>query len=351
MPNYRNPTKPGAPPGTLVYTGAHRDSVRFTLFNYDEERCEEIQPKTVQECIKYKEAGGVTWLNVDGLNQIEVIAQLGDAFDLHPLVQEDILQVGQRPKVENYSEYLYVVIRMLSYNDVSHKIESEQVSLILGKQFVISFQEKAGDVFDAVRERIRNPNARIRKMKADYLLYALMDSLVDNYFSILEHFGDRIEQVENKLVEDVTTTTLRDIHRMKRSVLDLRKSIWPLREAVNSLYRGDSSLVTEPTQLYLRDVYDHTIQVMDTVETFRDILSGVLDLYLSSIGNRTNEVMKVLTIMASIFIPLTLIAGIYGMNFQHMPELDEPWGYPAALLLMVLTGGAMLVYFKYKDWL
>jgi magnesium transporter len=251
--------------------------------------------------------------------------------------------------VEDCGEYVFVVLKMLSSD--RNKITSEQISIVLGPDFVVSFQEREGDVFNPIRERIRIGRGRIRKMGADYLAYALLDSVVDNYFIFLEKLGDKIEFLEEELVTNPTTETLQTIHDLKTEMVFLRKSVWPLREIISGLERGESALIQESTEIYLRDVYDHTIQVIDTVETFRDMVSGMLDIYLSSVSNRMNEVMKVLTIIATIFIPLTLIAGIYGMNFQYMPELGWRWGYPMVWLIMLVIGALMLVYFRRERWL
>jgi magnesium transporter len=266
-------------------------------------------------------------------------------------VQEDILNTTQRPKFDDYGDYLYAVVKMLRWDAEREEAEIEQVSLVLGKNFVFSFQEREGDVFDPIRHRIRNAKGRIRKMSADYLAYCLIDAIVDGYFVILEHLGDRIEAVEANLVSNPTPQTLREIHALKRESLLLRRSIWPLREVVSGLERTESQLVADATHVYLRDVYDHSVQVIDTMETFRDMLTGMLDTYLSSLSNRMNEVMKVLTIIATIFIPLTFIAGIYGMNFRHMPELQWRWGYAAALVAMAIVAVGMLLHFRRRKWL
>ncbi|MGZ3569203.1 MAG: magnesium/cobalt transporter CorA, partial [Thermodesulfobacteriota bacterium] len=257
----------------------------------------------------------------------------------------------QRPKMEDYGDYLYIVLRMLSYNDKSTQIETEQVSLILGPNFLFSFQENQGDVFDPVRERIRTGKGRIRKMGADYLAYALLDLIVDNYFVIMEKLGETIEFLEEKLVTQPVPETLQTIHQLKRELIFLRKAVWPLREVIGGLQRGELTLIKETSRVYLRDVYDHTIQVIDTIETFRDMISGMLDIYLSSVSNRLNSVMKVLTIIATIFMPLTFLAGIYGMNFKYFPELDWRWSYPVFWLVSVLISVSMLLYFKKKNWL
>ena len=293
----------------------------------------------------------VTWINIDGLHSIETIEKIGKHFELHPLILEDILNTGQRPKCEDYEKCLFMVLKMLRYNDEDNSVRSEQVSLVLGQNFVISFQEAVGDVFEQVRDRIRNAKGRIRKMAADYLAYTLIDSIVDNYFLILERIGEQIESMEEELIAKPSDKTVRMIHSLKRELIFLRKSVWPLRELINSLQKTESSLITDSTEPYLRDVYDHTIQVIDTIESFRDMVSGMLDIYLSSISNQMNAVMKVLTIIATIFIPLTFIAGIYGMNFKYMPELEWRWGYGLVLLVMIAIAVIMLIYFRRKKWL
>jgi magnesium transporter len=270
---------------------------------------------------------------------------------LHPLILEDVVSTRQRPKFEDYEKNLFMVLKMLSYDDRSQSVQSEQVSMVLGSGFVISFQERMGDVFDCVRDRIRNAKGRIRKQGADYLAYSLVDAVVDSYFGILEKVGDKIEVLEDELVSDPEERTLQAIYRLKREMISLRRSVWPLRELINGIQRSESTMISESTGLYLRDVYDHTIQIIDTIESFRDIVSGMLDTYLSSISNRMNAVMKVLTIIATLFIPLTFVAGIYGMNFDHMPELKWRYGYAAVWGVMLVVAILMLVYFRRKKWL
>jgi magnesium transporter len=344
--------KVGLSPGSLVHIGEKKvEKVRITVIDYDVDQFQEKEVETIEECFPFKDTPTVTWINIDGLHEVQIIEKIGEHFAIHPLIQEDIVHTGQRPKMEDMESYIFVVARMLFYNDETREIESEQVSLILGPNYVISFQEKEGDIFDPVRERIRKGKGRIRRMKADYLAYALVDTLVDNYFIILENLGEKIEGMEDELVANPRPQTLQTIHILKREMIFLRKSVWPLREVISSLERGEPSLIDPSTEMYFRDVYDHTIQVMDTVETFRDMVSGMLDTYLSSLSNRMNEVMKVLTIIATIFIPLTFVAGIYGMNFEFMPELKWHWGYFAALGLMVVIFIGMVFYFKRKRWL
>jgi magnesium transporter len=345
-------TKAGLPPGTLVHVGERKvEAARITVIDYDLTSFQEKQVAAIEECFSFKTTPTVTWINIDGLHQVEIIEKLGTQFELHPLILEDILHTGQRPKLEDFDTYMYIVLKMLSYNDAKQKVEAEQVSLVLGPNFVISLQESIGDVFGPVRDRIRNSKGRIRKMNPDYLVYSLIDAVVDNYFLILEKLGEKIESMEQDLVSQPTQETLQQIHGLKREMISLRKSVWPLREAVGALDRSESALISESTHIFMRDLYDHTIQVIDTVETFRDMVSGMLDIYLSSISNRMNAVMKVLTIIATIFIPLTFIAGIYGMNFKYMPELEWRWGYPAVGLVMAAVAVIMLVYFRRKKWL
>jgi len=344
--------KAGLSPGTLIHIGEKKaEKLKITVMDYDEAHFQEKEINTVEECFAFKNAPGVTWINIDGLHQVEILEKLGECYGFHPLVLEDILNTDQRPKMEDYGDYLYIVLRMLSYNDKSSQIETEQVSLILGPNFVFSFQESQGDVFDPVRERIRSGKGRIRTMGSDYLAYGLLDLIVDNYFMIMEKLGETIEFLEEKLVTQPVPETLQTIHQLKRELIFLRKAVWPLREVIGGLERGELALIKETSRVYLRDVYDHTIQVIDTIETFRDMISGMLDIYLSSVSNRLNSVMKVLTIIATIFMPLTFLAGIYGMNFKNFPELEWGWSYPVFWLVVVLISVSMLLYFKKKNWL
>jgi magnesium transporter len=334
-----------------VHVGEERhEPVKLSVIKYDGVNFEEKAVANVEEAFKLRSKSSVTWLNIDGVHQPEIIEQVGKSFGLHPLVAEDIASTGQRPKMEDFDDYIFVVVRMFKF-DEEGETKSEQISIILGADFVISFQEREGDVFDAIRERLRNNKGKIRKLGADYLAYALIDAIVDNYFMILENLGEAVEDIEDRLVTNPTSETLQTIHDLKREMIFLRKSVWPLREVINRMERSESPLINKSTFVYLRDVYDHTIQIMDAVDTFRDMLSGMLDIYLSSVSNRMNEVMKVLTIIATIFIPLTFVAGIYGMNFKHMPELDLTWGYPAVLILMLSIAVVMLIYFRKKKWL
>ncbi|MCL7411837.1 MAG: magnesium/cobalt transporter CorA [Methanosarcinaceae archaeon] len=342
----------GLPPGSLVHVGEKRtENVKISIIDYDENQLNEEVVATVEKCFFFKEQPTVTWINIDGIHNTEIIDKIGKHFELHPLILEDIMNTGQRPKLEDFDHYLYIVLKMLQIEEDEDEIKAEQVSLIIGDNFVISFQEVEGDVFDYVRERIRSGKGRIRKLNSDYLAYALMDAIVDGYFMILEKLGDRIELMEDDLLENPTTDTLQDIHSLKREMIFLRKSIWPLREVISRLERGESSLINESTTLYMKDIYDHTIQIIDSIESFRDMLSGMLDIYLSTISNKMNEVMKVLTIISTIFIPITFIAGIYGMNFEYMPELGWRWSYPLLWLVIISVATTMILFFKRRGWL
>ena len=352
MPRAKKSKKVTLPPGTLVYTGEKKtEEVRITIMDYDESQFQEKEAKKVEDCFPFKDKPTVTWINIDGIHKLDIIEKIGTHFNLHPLVLEDIVNTAQRPKMEDFTDYIFIVLKMLQFDEHENKTAVEQVSLILGSNYVISFQESEGDVFNSIRERIRSNKGRLRKMGPDYLAYCLIDAIVDSYFAILENYGERIEDIEDTVVANPTPETLHSIHSLKGEMIFLRKSVWPLREVINRLERWESPLVSNSLDIYLRDIYDHTIQIIDAIETFRDMLSGMLDIYLSSISNRMNEVMKVLTIIATIFIPLTLITGIYGMNFKFMPELEHPWGYPMAYLIMFTISILMLAYFRRKKWL
>ncbi len=325
--------------------------MRITIIDYDKTQFQKKEAKRVEECFPFKDKPTVTWINIDGIHQVDIIEKIGNHFNIHPLVLEDIVNTGQRPKMEDFVDYIFIVLKMLYYDEKANETKAEQISLILGSNFVVSFQESKGDVFDPIRDRIRSDRGRVRKMGADYLAYALIDAIVDNYFTILEKLGEKIEGIEDELVTNPASETLQTIHSLKKEMIILRKSVWPLREVISRLERWESPLIKKSLEIYLRDVYDHTIQVIDAIETFRDMLSGMLDIYLSSVSNRMNEVMKVLTIIATIFIPLTLIAGIYGMNFRYMPELESRWSYPIVYLIMFAVGVLMVIYFRRKKWL
>ncbi len=349
---HRRGVNVGLPPGTATYSGEPKEEhIRITVLDYNGETFHETEVSGIEECAHCKGSEATTWINVDGIHDASLISEFGKLFEIHPLALEDIANPWQRPKLEDYDQFLYVVLRMLSYDEAHNEVTGEQVSLILTDHCVISFQERPGDIFEGLRERIRKGKGRIRNMGADYLLYSLLDTVLDQYFLILERLGERIEDVENQVISDPRPDSINDIHRLKQEMIFLRKAVWPLRELINVLERGESPLMTEAVHRYLRDAYDHTIQAIDTVETFRDMLASLHDTYLSGLSQRMNEVMKVLTIIATIFIPLTFIAGIYGMNFDKMPELRWPWGYGGVLALMLMIGIGMIVYFKRKRWL
>ena len=348
----RQRKRPGATPGTLVYTGKRASSeAEVQHWDYSADHFDEGPLTAISDCFPLFETGSVTWVDVRGLADVEAIRQVAEHVGLHRLVAEDIVSTSQRPKVEPYHDCLYVVLRMLSIGVDAAAVENEQVSFVLGKNFVLSFQEHEGDVFDPVRERLRNSRGVIRERGADYLTYALMDAVVDHYFAVVEALGDRLDALEIQVLEDATQSTVRELHRLKRDLISIRRAVWPLREVLASLYRDSNPLIQDETRLFLRDVHDHTVQVADTIESLRDVVSGVMDLHLSSVSNRMNEVMKVLTIMSTIFIPLSFLAGLYGMNFDNMPELHAPWGYPALLGVMVATVFGMILFFRKKGWL
>ena len=351
-PIRRSKKRAGSAPGTLVHVGEERtESVALSVIHYDDASLTAQPLARIDDARALLKPGATTWINIDGIHDVATIEQVGRTFDIHPLTLEDILNTTLRPKVESFENYLFVVMKMIRYQDETDRIVSEQISLILGKNVLISFQEVAGDVFDPVRERIRKGGGRIRSAGCDYLAYALIDTIVDNYFLVLDKLGERLETLEASIDENPDSAMLETIHAIRRELITLRKQVWPLREIISRFTKADLDFIGENTALYMRDVYDHTIQTIDTIESFRDTLSGLQDLYLSIISNRMNEVMKVLTIIATIFIPLSFLAGVYGMNFKYMPELDWRWGYPVFWLVIVTAVAGMFVFFKHKDWL
>ncbi len=345
--------KVGLAPGTLVHIGEKKvERTKITIIDYDETRYDEKEVETAEECFPFRETPTTTWINIDGVHDVDIIQKIGGCFELHPLVLEDVVNTEQRPKMDDFESYIFAVLKMLYFDEEEQQIRTEQVSLVLGPNYVVSFQERRGDVFGILRGRIKAAKGRIRKGGAGYLAYALIDAVVDHYFVVLEKIAGQIENIEEQLLADPKPETLQSLHNFKREMIYLRKSVWALRELVSGLERVESPLVKKAHKIFIRDVYDHTIQVIDTVETFRDMISGMFDLYLSSVSNRMNEVMKVLTIIATIFIPLTFVAGIYGMNFEHMPELRWHWVYPRAFwIVMAGIAGFMIYYFRRKRWL
>ncbi|MBA3002467.1 MAG: magnesium/cobalt transporter CorA [Desulfurivibrio sp.] len=349
--------KAGLPPGSPVFIGEKvTETFGLDMVDYDAESLSLSTPVRLDEFHQLKETPSNTWIRVHGLHDAEAVDTFCLRFGLHPLTIEDILHTGQRPKIDHYDDYLFLVINLIKYDDTSREMNMEQISFVLGPRYLITFHEKDDDIFDVVLDRLQSNKGRSRKMGVDYLLYSLLDRVVDNFFSVLEKIGEEIEELEEELIAEPSPETLQSIHALKREMILLRKSVWPLREVINGLQRDETAFLGDSIRVYLKDLYDHTIQVLDTVETFRDIISGMIDIYLSSVSNRMNEVMKVLTIFAVIFIPLTFIAGLYGMNFNtsqspfNMPELNWYFGYPFALFLMAATASAMLFYFKKKKW-
>jgi magnesium transporter len=350
--NWRRSEKAGLPPGSLVHLG--EPSTRkpeITIFDYDESQLHEEEDASPEACRIFAATEATTWINVSGIHDTEVLRQVGECYKIHPLALEDILNTEQRPKVEDYEDYFFIVLKMLYPGSEGDGIKVEQVSIILGRNYVISFQEDGEDVFEGVRARLRDGKGRFRARGADYLAYALLDAIVDHYFAVLENVSERIEDLEDDLVRNPSAETLQLVQRLKRQLIFLRKSVWPLREVLAFLDRGDSPLIQSSTIIYLRDVYDHTIQVADTIDSFRDIVAAMHDTYLSSVSNRLNEVMKVLTIFATIFIPLTFLVGVFGMNFRYMPGLEWHWGYFTVWAIMIASTIVLLLYFRRKRWL
>jgi magnesium transporter len=318
---------------------------------YNDQTIEEKILTQAEECHLYKEKEGVTWINIEGVRNSEVLQKIGTCFNLHPLLLEDVACGGQRPKIEYYEDHIFIIVQMLEYKEETKEIKIEQVSFVLGKNYVLSFQETPGDVFSPNRERIRTYKGKIRKSGPDYLIYSLIDTVVDNYFVILEKTGEKIEEIEMSLISKPSHELLRAIYKLKRDNIFLRKSVWPLREVVSKMEKDESKLIKHNTKLFLRDVYDHTIEVIETIESYRDISSGMVDMYLSSASNKMNSIIKVLTIISTIFIPLTFIVGVYGMNFKNIPELEWKNGYYIIWGVMIAIAGVMVVYFRKKRWI
>jgi magnesium transporter len=347
-------TKAGLPPGTLVHIGTKKGAAaQITLLDYDFNGVRESQVSAAELSDKLKHAHGIKWINLHGLGDISTMEQIGTCFNLHPLVLEDIINTDQRSKLEDYGDYLYVVLKTFSYEKKGQdeRISSDQVSLVLGKNFVLSFLEANGNQFAAVRERLHSGKGQIRKLGADFLMYSLIDAIVDSYFLFLETFDEKTESLEAELIARPQPGTLHSIYSLKRENVFLRRSLWPLREVINSLQRGDSPLFNRNTLLYLRDVYDHTVHIIESVESLRDLTAGMLDIYVSSVSYRLGIIMKVLTVITTIFMPLTLITGIYGMNFEYLPGLAWHWGFFVVLGTMAVTTGVMLLLFRWKKWL
>lgn len=341
----------GQSPGTLIYTGKKTEGkVSVEVFSYDEKTIEDKIGPNIASCKDIIQEERVNWVNVNGLHQIETINEVGEEFNLHPLLLEDVLNVEQRPKYEEFDKYLYFTIKMFHQTE-DQGISYEHVSFALGKGIIISFQEKPEDIFNVIRDRLRNSIGRVRQRQADYLFYRLIDTIVDHYYFVLDTFAEKIEQLEDEVMENPSTHTLQKLQGIRKELIYLRRSVYPLRESINSLMKNESPLLRKETERYFSDVYDHTIHVIESLDTYRELLSGIMDLYMNSVSNKMNEIMKVLTIVSTIFIPLTFIAGIYGMNFKYMPELEYHWGYASVWIIMLIIALIMLLLFKRKKWL
>jgi len=350
--------KIGLKPGSLLYVGPERtDKVSVTIFDYTDTELTERVAETVQDCFGYQDMKTMTWIQVSGLHEVDVIRELGEYFELHPLILEDILNTQLRPKFEDAGEYLYFSLKRLEIPEEHGVLVGDQVGVVWGPRYVISFTERSTGILEPVRERIRKTIPRVRFMNSDYLAYAIVDTIVDHYFVTLERMGERIDSLDDGLIDNPEPEQLEDIHELKRELVDMRRAIWPVREAINMLERSESKLIHDDTRPYIRDLYEHAIQIRDTIDTYRDMVSGLTDLYMTSVSNKMNNVMKVLTIIATIFIPLSFLAGVYGMNFDtsvsawNLPELGMKYGYPIFWALVLLIGGGLLVFFRRKKWL
>ena len=339
-------------PGTVTYVGKKQPvHTSLDIIDYSKIRFDRFNTDNIEEAFNYKETGSITWINVNGLNNTESIVKIGEHYKLHPLIQEDIVSTNQRPKIDEYDDYLYIVFKMLYYSEQGDFI-NEHVSMIVGKDYVITFQESDEDVFDSVRDRLENSKGRIRNAGTDYLMFSILDAVVDNYFNVIETLSSKIEIIEDQLFEDsVESGITQDIQEIKKEILRIRKAVVPLREVINRMEKTDTTLIEDRTRNYIRDLYDHIVQVNESVDIYREMIWGLMDMYMSTISNKMNEVMKVLTIMATIFIPLTFMAGIYGMNFDNMPELHAKYGYFYLLGAMVIVFFALLWYFRRKKWI
>jgi magnesium transporter len=339
----------GAPPGTLFYTGEQTGKVKICLMEFNESEFIEREFHDLGQCMHHLKGDMVKWINVEGVHDVRLIENLGKLYDLHPLTLEDIVHIEQRPKFEDYEHYLLTVMKMITYDK---EAQAEQLSLVLLDNLVISFQEpQGGDAFDIIRERLRQGKGRVRKSGADYLFYALMDAVVDWYFSALEKIGDKIAVVEEDIMHEPRQESLVQLYKLKREIIYLRKQIWPVRDLISNMIRSESPFLTPSTMLFLRDLQDHSTRIIDTVETYRDLLSGMMDIYLSTNSNKMNEVMKTLTVISSLFIPVTFIAGVYGMNFEFMPELGTRYGYAVTWVVMLAVMGGLLVFFRRRKWI
>lgn len=344
--------KSGLPPGTLVHVGeVHPHEHIISVLHYNETTLKKHPINSIEELLPYKASDAITWVIIDGLKDISIIEAIGHYFEIHPLVLEDILNTHQRPKFEEFDDYLYIVIKAISLQSNKINIEYEQISLLVLDNFVFTFMEKPDNLFDPILHRLDNDKSQIRKLGADYLAYIIMDTVVDEYFVLQDAFDELIESVEDKLLSDPSAETLASIQKIKRELIFLRRSISPLRELLATIHRSESSLLNEKTKRYFGDVYDHAIRIIEAIESHRDLIGGMLDIYLSSLSNKMNETMKVLTVFASIFIPLTFVAGVYGMNFEYMPELKWRWSYPLLWVFFISVSAFLLRFFRKNKWL
>lgn len=345
--------KLGLPPGSLVHVGnVHETVTKMTIVNYGQDTVEEKQIQSIDEILKYKESDTITWVIIEGLSNVDIVEKIGTIFDIHQLVLEDILNTHQRPKFEEYDDYLYIVLKCLLSEDEQFTVTYEQISLLVLKNFVFMFKEKTDDIFQPVIQRIKSSKSRFRSVGSDYLAYTILDTIVDQNFILIDDLDDAITEIEDDLLASKSTkNTLNTIQNLKKEMISIRRNISPLRELMGEMLRSETDLIHEKTHIYLRDVSDHAIRVTESIESYRDILSGLLEIYISSISNKMNETMKVLTVFASIFIPLTFLAGVYGMNFEYMPELKWKWAYPALWVAFITITIVSLTYFKKKKWL
>lgn len=349
----KNRLKTGLAPGSLIYTGKiHSDQVMIDVIDYTDDYFNEIHINNLEDLKPFKDSSSVTWINIQGLHDVELISRIGESLGLHPLTMEDILDTNQRPKIEEFEDHLYISMKMINHIQELNQIDVEQISIIVHQNFVICFQEKPGDVFDNIRERLRNGKGKARKRGADYLAYMLMDLIIDFYYETLDQVWEKIERLEDYVVRRPDRIELKDIQVARRDLIQLRKYMYPVRDVMQSINTRSSDFFSENTLMYIRDSHDHAIQVVETLDNYREILTSVMDLYLSQLSMKMNEVMKVLTVISTIFIPLTFIAGVYGMNFKHMPELDWELSYPVGFYVIcgIITAG-MIIYMKSRKWL
>ena len=349
--------KRGMSPGSLIFTGVKKtDKIEVSLFDYNSNTCKEMKVIDIDELAGYKNNPNVTWINITGLHDVNMLDRVGNIFNIHPLVLEDILNVSHSPKIEDYENYLFIVVKMINFNNDDNSLNIEQVSIIIGRNYIITFQEREGDVFEPLRERIRTAKGLVRKYGEDYLAYRLLDSIIDNYFIVLENFDENIEEIEDQILSQTNDSSLEQIHHLRKELVKLRRAVSPLREMIFTIEKEKFQFIQKSTFVYLRDLSDHVKQIIDTIENYREFINGLLDVYLSSASHRMNEVVKLLTIISTIFIPLTFIVGIYGMNFRtdvskwNMPELNWWLGYPFVMGLMLIIAVCLIIFFKKKKW-